>query len=258
MKNYVMLILLCLFVHQNLWAKIKNGYEVDLNAARQLLVNLQGILEKDKLAEETKKLSLSQEGEIKAKIKWLEEYICYYQLTEELLEQFRSIAPDLYDEIDTIKDSKGRTTHVYVKFIHEELMKASVAGTTNLSQVENDKHAYHSEYGAQTVSVKVMIGQKALRVFAHELGHVKYQVPHLASYANYCRMNYLFRKQRSNYIGIGHDPQDPSGLSACRYEKRFSEHYSNYIKSTNVKVISPLVLLQDIKGSLVTHIHGVK
>jgi hypothetical protein len=123
----------------------------------------------------------------------MQAYIAYYELTEQLLAQFRSIAPDLYHEIDTIKDDEGRSTDVYVKFMPEEEMKVSVSGTTNIAQAEEDGNAYHSEYGAHTVSVRIAIGKKSLGLLAHELGHVKYQVPYLVSYVKYYNMHYQDR-----------------------------------------------------------------
>ena len=59
-----------------------------------------------------------------------------------------------------------------------------------MDQSSDDKDAYQSEYGKFTVSVKVWIVPRALLVLAHELGHVKYQVPNLASYFEFYKKHY--------------------------------------------------------------------
>ncbi len=129
-------------------------------------------------------------------------HISFYDLTENLLNQFKIIAPKLYAEIDTISDRKGRPVHVYVKFVPVDATKVKAWGITYLNQVENDKDAYLSEYGAFTVSIKIWIVPKALLVLSHELGHVKYQIPNLASYMNFHKKCY--KDEVSNYIG--HNP----------------------------------------------------
>ena len=61
-------------------------------------------------------------------------------------------------------------------------MTAGIAGTTNLGQDKKDPDTYESEYGTYTVSVRIVIGKKSLHLLAHELGHVRHQVPDLAAY----------------------------------------------------------------------------
>ncbi len=89
-----------------------------------------------------------------------------------------------------------------------------------MSQVKNDPDGYLSEYGDHTVSVKIWIVNNALLVLAHELGHVKYQVPHLAHYFEFYKKNYFGIMNDSNHIG--HNPSDPSGKSANNM-KNYSE-----------------------------------
>jgi hypothetical protein len=239
-----MLVVLCLVVQQHLWGKIRNGYEADIDGAHRLLQNLTAILEDGR---SEKKLSVYQKEQLTTKITWLKEYIAYYELTERLLEQFRLIAPDLYYAVDTVKDGKGRPTDVCVKFMPEEEMRISVAGTTNITQGEDDPHAYHSEYGPHTVSIRVVIGKQSLWLLAHELGHVKYQVPHLADYMEYYDKHYKDRKLKANYIG--HNSKDPSGNLARAYQEEFREHYRLYTKNTQTMLTPAVVLLQEIRDS---------
>ncbi|MGI9544735.1 MAG: hypothetical protein ACR2MX_15845 [Cyclobacteriaceae bacterium] len=248
MKKYIMLFTLCLIVQQNLLGKIKNGYGVEIKEARQSLSYLKASMEEYRSEKQpSKKMGIFQKARIKATINWLEEYCTYYELTERLLEQFRSIAPDLYNEIDTIKDSKGRPTDVYIKFMLEVEMKVKAAGTTNIAQGKEDISAYHSEYGPYTVSVRIAIGKKSLWFLAHELGHVKYQVPYLANYVEYYNFHYGYRSLQGN--SFGHNFKDPSGNQAILYENEFNEHYYNYRENYKNKIKTPLALLQVIRKS---------
>jgi hypothetical protein len=157
-------------------AKIKNGYALQVEYARESLKALQTLLY------ETPEVSNAQRKVAEARIKTLVNYISYFELTEDLLLQFRIVAPDLYNEIDSVKDRQGRPTDVFVKFIAPEQAKVLAWGITNINFVPEDPDMYKSEYGNGTVSVKVWIVSKALLVLAHEFGHIKYQVPNLANY----------------------------------------------------------------------------
>jgi len=111
--------------------------------------------------------------------------------------------------------------------------------------LENDKDAYLSEYGAFTVSVKIWIVPKALLVLSHELGHVKYQIPNLASYMNYHKKCY---KEVSNYIG--HNADDPSGNTAIETEKLFRKEHAYFLRNTNEKIQNPVIMLTKIRKSM--------
>ena len=180
------------------------------------------------MLESNNTLSIFQKGEINSKIQSLKTFISYYELTENLLQQFRTLAPDLYNETDTIKDKKGRMVDVYVKFIPEMEMQNGISGTTNIAQHENDKDAYLSEYGAHTVSVKISTVKKALLLLAHEFGHISYQVPNLATYVAFYSEFY------QEHVGItkqrGHFSNDLSGQKAHEYVNRFREHSHIYSK----------------------------
>jgi hypothetical protein len=220
--------------------EIKNGYEKDILIMKESLKNLTNILI------ENKDLSGIQRRKMESKAETLITHISFYDLTENLLNQFRIIAPKLYAEIDTISDSKGRPVNVYVKFVPMNATKVKAWGTTYINQVKNDKDAYLSEYGAFTVSVKIWIVPKALMVLSHELGHVKYQVPNLASYMNFHKEHY--NGELSNYIG--HNAYDPSGKTAVQSEKLFRKEYAYFLKNTNEKIQNPVVLLTKIRKSM--------
>jgi hypothetical protein len=220
--------------------EIKNGYEKDILILKESLKNLTNILV------ENKDLSAGQRRKIESKAETLVNHISFYDLTGTLLNQFRIIAPKLYAEIDTIRDRKGRPVHVYVKFVPVDATPVKAWGITYINQVESDKDAYLSEYGALTVSVKIWIVSKALLVLSHELGHVKYQIPNLASYMDFHKKCY--KGESSNYIG--HNVHDPSGKTAIEAERLFRKEYDYFLKNTNEKIQNPVVLLTKIRKSM--------
>jgi hypothetical protein len=193
-------------------------------------------------------LPTSQKRKIETKIKLLLNDISYYELTEKLLDQFKIIAPVLYNEIDTIKDRKGRAVDVYVKFIPTRATPVKAWGTTYMAQSPRDKDTYCSEYGGLTVSIKIWTVNKALLVLSHELGHVKYQVPHLASYMEYYKEHYYTTMDHSN--NMGHDASDRSGDSAKKYEQIFRKEYASFLKVKNGKIQSPVVLMKEIRKNV--------
>ncbi|MEO5600559.1 MAG: hypothetical protein ABIR06_06510 [Cyclobacteriaceae bacterium] len=239
MKKYCLLFTILILCMHSISAKIKNGYEKEIISRRLSLKGLHDILRSNN------NLSLSEKKKIKDKIKSLIDYISYYELTENLLEQLRTIAPDLYHEIDTIKDSKGSITDVYVKFIPKEQARIQAAGTTSIAHAADDRNTYSSEYGEGTVAVNIWIVSKALWVLSHELGHVKYQVPNLSSYLQFHKDNYHNRITDPNCVG--HNTNDPSGKNAISFDHKFNENYIDYQRKGNNHVVSPLVLIQDIR-----------
>jgi len=178
-----------------LFGQIKNGYESEIHGMRSSLESLNRLL-----AEECN-LSVFQRFDMNRKIRMLVEYIAYFKFTEELLAQFRSISPDLYEEINIIKDCSGHRVAVYVKFVPEKEMQYSAGGTTNIGHLENNTNVYDSEYGHYSVSVRIASVNRALILLAHEFGHVKYQVPNLASYVLFYAATYQQRPVSSSYIG---------------------------------------------------------
>jgi len=241
-KCCILFSILCIAL--NVSGEIKNGYEIELFNMQESLKNLTRIIK------EKKDILPSTRRTIESKIELLISNITCYELTENLLSRFKIIAPDLYNEIDTIKDSKGRKVNVFVKFIPTDATEVKAWGITYMRQVENDEHAYLSEYGELTVSVKIWIVNNSLLVLAHELGHVKYQVPYLAHYFKYYKKNYFGMRNEPN--NIGHNPNDPSGKSANLYEKLFRREYAHFSRS-NEKIESPIALVEKIKKNLSSH-----
>lgn len=236
--HFLFLFLSCLSV----FGKIKNGYEKNISVFKESLSYLQKALLKDK------DISSLKRRKMEASVLTLIDHVTHYELTENLLNQFRVIAPQLYSQVDTISDRLGRPVDVYVKFVQVGTTDVKAWGTTYVNQMENYLDAYLSEYGPFTVSVKIWIVPNALLVLSHELGHVKYQVPNLAYYMKFHREHYK-RNLQSTYIG--HNPNDPSGKSANQFAHIFKKEYVSYLRNRSERIPNPSALLAKIRKNLI-------
>jgi len=248
MKIYSLLLLILTLSAHSVEGRIKNAYENQVSNVRESLKCLTDLLSVDQ------SMTASQRKTIKARIEVLVNYLACYKLTNNLLSQFKTISPDIYHQTDSIKDAMGRPTDVYVKFILSEDAEIMAAGSTYMSQTEKDKDGCLSEYGEQTVLVKVWIFAQALVVLSHEFGHVNYQVPHLANYTSYYRSNYGTSDSESN--NIGHEPDDLSGKNADLFERNFKHDYGHYLRMDVTPAASPMVLVQDIRKKIYLEMSG--
>jgi len=241
MKTYC-LYLAALLSFNCLFAQIRNGYEQEINGIKESLTSLTNMLASDV------DMSSSKKHQIRVNVAKLSEYVMYYQLTKELLDQFELIAPDLYASIDSIKDGRGRRVAVYVRFASEMEMQNGAHGTTNLNQSQHDPSLYSSDYGDGTVSIKIASVTKSLTLLAHEFGHVFYQVKNLKSYA----IDYAswYQNETFNSKYIGHNGNDLSGSKALEYENLFRDQFLAYSKNATVKIDSPLAVLEAIRKSI--------
>ena len=93
MKTYVLFIAMNILIVASLSGKIKNGYEPEINVARDGLKKINLLMDQPMSPTEKRRLT-----EHKARLK---DFILYHELTERLLFQFKLMAPDLYYEIDS-------------------------------------------------------------------------------------------------------------------------------------------------------------
>jgi hypothetical protein len=159
--------------------KLRNGYERHINYVRESLRNFYNTLTTNK------SLSLAERRKIKARIEDFITYQSYYELTENLLSQFRIISPGIFNNIDTMKDARGRLIDVYVEFIPRQEGLVMPAGTTYMAQSNEDEDTCLSEFGRQSVAVKVWVLIRRSLSYRMNSGHVAYQVPNLAAYTEY-------------------------------------------------------------------------
>ena len=107
-------------------------------------------------------MSGPEKKQIKQKIADLTRHLIYYEVTEVLLNRFRTVSFQLYEEIDELKDAKGRSVDVYVKFLPEDSALPSY-GIVSLVPSAIDTTACNSEYGAGSASIRIRTTNKALR-----------------------------------------------------------------------------------------------
>jgi hypothetical protein len=226
------------------FGEIKNGYEKNISGSKQSLTDLRARLVDDG------NITSAHRRKIQSTIETLVDHITYFDLTEGLLTQFKTIAPELYAQIDTITDRLGRPVDVYIKFVPVDATRVKALGLTYIDQASDDKDAYQSEYGKFTVSIKVWIVRRALLVLAHELGHVKYQVPNLASYLDFYKASYVNTLTNSY---MGHSIDDPSGKWATQFGKTFQKKYADFLRISINKIQNPLDVLAKLKKSWAKH-----
>lgn len=231
-----------LFCLHTLQASVKNGYDLHFEEARESLKTLQAIIE------QTDTLSWNQKYHIKNKIAELLEYITYRELTQQLITQFRLIAPDLYNRVDSLTSSNGKAITVYVRFVSEKEMSLKVHGTTNIAHDNNDPDLYSSEFGPATVSVKIASVNRSLYLLAHEFGHAVYQVKNIRTYSVFYSKHYL--SETLSATSIGHNSDDASGLMALEFEKMFRDRFVTFNRIASAKIESPGTLLGTIRHSL--------
>ena len=220
-RQYLAFILVLIFsinTCSSLFAAIKNGYQAELDLWNLQVKGLENALTKEKHDDLQRRTLASILRHTKRYRDKLEKN---RDLTLDALEQFKQIDPALYYAINNIKDKQGNVTDVYVKLIEDYGHDNGIYGTTNLRQCPKNRHVYVSSYGRHTVDVKVNSGRKALELLAHEFGHVRYQVPNLASYMVYFQQQY----RNHHHLCTGHSPDDPSHLSVMGTTREFMDQY---------------------------------
>lgn len=233
MKYCFLTVLLVILVTTKGSAGIRNGYAKGVPRLKVSLTRLEEMLRNPTL-------SASDRRRIRASMQSVIDYMVCYEVTENILRQFRAIAPDLYLEIENLRDGRGRVVDVYVKLIRTRETQFLAAGTTVFTQSDDDPQRCRSEYGEGTVSVKIWIVGHSLRVLSHEFGHLAYMIPHLDSYVDFYKRRY----RKLTFDGtFGHGPGDPSGASAYVFEHRFRESHTRFRKECGESVRSPIALV---------------
>lgn len=224
-----------------LLGKIRNGYEMDIPGMISSIKGLHTILEDESI------LTHAQHHKVKDRLKKLIDHVSYYRLTDELLQQFRRLSPDTYAEMDNIQDKRGRAVDVYIKFIPRRWANVPLSGVTFFMRSSKDEDAHHSEYGENSISIEVCTGPNSLLLLYHELGHAKYIVPNLASYARtYFRK---YEETLENLYYSGHGMGDRSGEMAKKFEKKYLHDQSIHKKNYGTKQEPVLAILQRILKS---------
>lgn len=243
MKSCLLVVSLIMLFLNNLSGAIRNGYEKSIPGLMLSLQGLQNILYCDST------LTRAERRAIRKKLKLVISNIAYYRITDRLLNQFRTIAPDLYREIETLKDAAGNAVDVYVKYIPGTNVGFRAGGMSSLTQARNNPHSCNSEYGPGTVSVLISTVNKTLRVLAHEFGHLVYVVPNMESYTAFFRKRY---KGKDLDIPYGHDLRDQSGKNAMLFEKRFCLTHKRYLRQESIDRKTFVVGVGAVRKDLLT------
>ena len=222
------------------YAQIRNGYADDITGAWSSRKHLDMLLrqpnltpaERQKLQDCTRKVT---------------ELIVHYELTQRLLDEFRFLAPALYNEIDTLHDDTGRSAIVNVKFVSDENASGTSHGMTCIVPLRSETSP-DALTPKLCLLVEVRIARKSLIVLAHELGHIRHVLPHLTDYLRYYERTYHGYSDNRDFSG--HDENDISGKSAEDFSKRFRLLRYAYWRKTQEKSISPADLVVDIRKQL--------
>lgn len=239
--RYVLLAWLCLLPFNITLAAIRNGYEPDVATARFCLssLNRRLLLFPD--------MSDSERRKINVAIRKHMLLLAHYQLTEELLADFRLISPRMFEEMEELTDRRGRTTDIYVRFIPQEAATMPLAGASYFQGSLGDEDANRSRYGEFTVAIDVWISDAALNVLAHELGHTKFIVPNLAEYRTYYLKTYANSRLPSS---VGHHSNDQSGKTAYAFGHRFLRDRREYRQSTGHPPKAVSLVFKEVKQNV--------
>jgi hypothetical protein len=234
-------LLLWLFAIEVLHARILNGYGPQLATNKQCLENLRLLLLRND------SLSAEQRRGVKSKVVDLIDFISLHETTEETIRQLGVVSPGIFGLGDNLRDRKGRPTDIYIKLVHRDRSRIPLAGANLLWQHVLDKNLSVSEYGDLSASIEIWVDCNALLLLSHELGHMIYIVPNLATYVDF--YNYAYARM-TDISYIGHKHRDPSGKSAENFAKQFCSDWKTYRRLRGVKLESPLSRLAAIKKYL--------
>ena len=241
MKLNLLVVLLGICLCGNAFGKIRNGYAPNLKRKLNQLQSLTARLSEQVHSSFERRRTVADLEEIK-------DYLAYYELTEAMLAQLKAVSTEIYAELDDIRDRKQRVTDVYVKLIPKYEAKIKFSAASFISRSSHDEDASSSEYGEHSVSMEVWISGTALQELCHELGHVKYIIPNLATYSAFYDKHYA--RSNVNIVSIGHHRNDLSGKSAMAFERRFRLNRSTYIEITGRKPERTFALLAMIRDRM--------
>ncbi|MEJ7646455.1 MAG: hypothetical protein WKF87_17790 [Chryseolinea sp.] len=237
--NTRLFILALILLSSNVFGTIKNGYENEVQAHYDSLEILRSRLS------EYQSLSHGSTGKLKRAIKEVVNLISYYQLTDQIIEQLRIVCPEIFNELNNIKDKRGRSVDIEVKLIPKEDAKINLSAASFFKQSVIDEDAITSVYGNHSVAVDVWLTEQALFLLCHELGHLNYVIPNAAEYFKF--YDQFYRGRLPNLSYIGHNRFDKSGKSAKVFEKKFRQARARYATIRNKRVDSAYLVMQRIR-----------
>ena len=200
------------------WCKVKNGYEAGLPMMMLSLENLR------KMLDENHELTSFQRRNVMRKLNWVIEHISYHHITDSLLRSFKTIAPDIYQEMDTLTDASGKPVDIYIKYAPSP--RGLLRGTSSFVAPAAALNSGQAANSVESVSIRIYQLNSALQTLSHEFGHVSYVIPNLRSYLSFYKATY---RHREAHIVLGHAVGDLSGKNALKYEKHFRIRFGEYV-----------------------------
>jgi hypothetical protein len=234
MKLLLLILGLVIFMEDHLSARIINAYDKDIASARLSIQQIRQLLD------ENPQFNNRHKKVLKARIKELSDLLVYHQVTDTLLAKFKTIAPNLYAAIDTLKDHQGRIVDVFVKFEPVKKSGEESLGLAILGITPDGREICVSPYGHNSVTVLIKFSTNSLAVLSHEFGHIQYMVPNLTKYVHYYRGAY---QKAIAHNHLGHACNDVGGRNALRFENSFRSQYYRYVRSTTGDRVIPFAFI---------------
>lgn len=136
----------------------------------------------------------------------------YYAVTEQAIAEFKRALPEAFALMDGLKED------VMVKVVPSDAMPEGTVGQT-IAWYSAGKSV--SEYGDNTLSVKIIESKRMYAALAHEFGHAYYQATYPEYYEWFqARYNEF---ERSHPATLGHASNDLSGAMAHSFEKQYKQ-----------------------------------
>ena len=136
-----------------------------------------------------------------------------YEIVNKAISDFEARCPDNFRKLNNLKNPDGSPVDVIVS-LHYYLNKGSNKGA---SIIEHDASNYFSPVqmilNPRTCSERDDIG----RTFAHEGGHIYYEVTNPTEYSKWLNENKIVPGNGYN----GHNPGDPSGKMADEWQDAY-------------------------------------
>ena len=248
MKVFCVILALLFTISLKSNGKIRNGYEKLIEQVLQEL-NYFDALKAGEIhhldgSKTWDSFDAFQRKTVDKKIKELHATIQYYLLTEMLINKFQNVCPGIYSEIDKLENFESQKTDVYIKVMPPDHKLREISGATLLSRDPENVHECISEYGENSVSVLVCPTRQGIKVLAHELGHVRFIVPNLNKYIEYCSIRY--RQENLKNVVFNHQASDLGSKTVIAYEIKFKTAYKKHLEEGNI-AYNPKQFLKEIQ-----------
>lgn len=225
MSNYVVIIVLLCFMH-SIQGEVINGFYREKLILERDIYHLNLVIRDNADSKQTKSLlkRLKQLG------KQYSIVLKKYSQTEELINTFALVDPELFSQVSNVRNANGILTNIVVQYVSRVskeftyfTRKFYVAEAyTSVGQSKHDENVCTSRYGTNTITITIGYGTNEIKALGHEFAHVMYMVPNLKEYME-------FSKRHQEFIN-GHSESDPGYFKLQAYEDRFMENYMQYME----------------------------